>query len=332
MRALAFMGVDLLFVLLMAFFLGATLWTNGASIRLAQESVLYPIGMMAFLLLTRSLLWVYRHCRRQNGALSLKKVFLQTLRDWIPFILIDFIYENLHDLSRYFHTHDIAGTLMGWDMKLFGMELTLWSQRFFHPLLTDYMAFTYALYFIFPLVIMYYLSYRNLRSELREVILALSFTFLLGFLGYVFFPCSPPRYFLENQYTEPVRLYGFYIFNQLQSKWDSLSAIRAGAFPSLHVGISSIALIYAFRFRKFSRFTRVLFWIYVPLVISLWVSTIYLRHHWFIDIAAGWFLAVFSCWMSPLVIGGWEDLKRAILAAERPAREPESVTSAPETT
>src|SRR5262249_19107425 len=129
----------------------------------------------------------------------------------------------------------------------------------------------------------------------------------LGFLGYVFFPCSPPRYFLENVYNSPAHLQGYFLFNQLQARWDSLSVVRAGAFPSLHVAISTIALIYACRYRDRSRLDKVIFWAYLPLVVSLWFSTVYLRHHWFIDILAGWILALLSCWVVPLWIRKWED-------------------------
>lgn len=305
-------GLDLIFVVFMALLLATILVTQGFSLRIAQTSVLAPIGMMVFLLITRSGLWIYRHYRNQNGTLSPSHVFLQTLRDWIPFILIDFIYENLHDLSHHFNNHDIAGTMMRWDIRLFGVEPTLWSQKFFNPLLTDYMTFAYALYFILPLVIMYFLSYRNLRSDLREIILALSLCFLIGFLGYVFFPCSPPRYFLVHEFTHPVHLYGPYLFNTLQSRWDQLSVIPTGAFPSLHVAISSIALIYAYRFSHRSRFDRRLYLLYIPLVISLWLSTVYLRHHWFIDILAGWLLALFCCWIAPILMMRWEDLRKVV--------------------
>lgn len=309
LRFIATLGIDLTFVFVMALLLGVALLSNGHHLRIAQASVLYPIGMMVFLLLTRSALWIYRHGKGQNGSLSLPRVFFQTLRDWIPFILIDFIYENLHDLSGHFQIRDIAGVMMRWDIALFGVEPTLWSQRFFNPVLTDYMTFAYALYFILPLIIMYFLSYRNLRSHMREMVLALSLCFLIGFLGYVFFPCSPPRFFIKNEFTDPVNLYGPWLFNRLQAQWDNLSAIPTGAFPSLHVAISAIALVYAFRFRKWGRFDRGLYRIYIPLVLSLWISTIYLRHHWFIDILAGWVLALFCCWIAPLLVKVWAEFR-----------------------
>lgn len=302
-------GLDLILVMLMAFFLIVTIWTNDATVKFSQQSVLYPIGMMLFLLLTRSGLWIYRHFQGKNGVLSIQKVFAQTLRDWIPFILIDFIYENLHDLSEYFNNRDIANTLMVWDIKLFGVEPVLWSQKFFHPLLTDYMAFVYALYFILPLMIMYLLAYRNRRGPLREMILAISMTFMLGFLGYVFLPCSPPRYFIDPSLFQPTHLYGYYIYNHLQAKWDHLSAVSLGAFPSLHVGISTVALVYAYRFRNWSRFDNRLFYLYIVLIVSLWVSTVYLRHHWFIDIAAGWAIALFASYLAPGLMKSWENLR-----------------------
>ncbi len=304
--------LDLWFVAILAISLLVTLWGHRASIRFAQASVLYPIGMMVFLLLSRLALWGYRHFKGQNGALSMGRVCLQTLRDWTPFIVIDFIYENLHDLSQYFYLHrDIAGTLMAWDIALFGVEPVLWSQRFFHPLLTDYMAFAYALYFILPLFTMYLLAFRDRRGELKEMILALSLTFLLGFVGYVFLPCSPPRYFLESGVFEPVQLYGRFLYDHLQAKWDNLSAIRSGAFPSLHVGISTVALIYALRFRRWSRFDYGLSLVYAVLIVSLWLSTVYLRHHWFIDIAAGWGIALFSAVSARFLIAQWEKLRMA---------------------
>ena len=69
------------------------------------------------------------------------------------------------------------------------------------------------------------------------------------------------------------------------------AVISGGAFPSLHVGLSAVALIYAYKYRNVNRAFRIIWYAYVPLVLSLWFSTIYLRHHWVIDIFAGWAVA-----------------------------------------
>ena len=57
------------------------------------------------------------------------------------------------------------------------------------------------------------------------------------------------------------------------------------AFPSLHTAASLVALVYAWRF------ARRWFYVLLPFVLGLWVSTIYLRHHYFVDLLAGWILA-----------------------------------------
>ena len=64
--------------------------------------------------------------------------------------------------------------------------------------------------------------------------------------------------------------------------------IRRDVFPSLHVGISFVVWLYAYRN------SRRLFLVLSPLILSLWVSTVYLRYHYLIDCIAGLILAPLS--------------------------------------
>lgn len=294
-------GPDLLFAMVMTLIFLFTLWSVGGQVRFIQASLGLPVGIMLFLLIYRSVLKKFRSDYNPQRALI--------LRDWLPFLLVTFIYENLHDLSKHFYGVDIAGTLMKWDIAIFGVEPTLWAQKLYSPLFTDYMAFAYALYFIFPLVIMFFLSQEERHFEFRKIGLTLTFTFIMGFIGYVVWPTSPPRYFITDMFTNPVTLHGPILYDRLQAAWDGLSVIPCGAFPSLHVGISSVALIYAWKFRNFSKLYKVIWWVYLPLVISLWFSTIYLRHHWVIDIFAGWAVAYTGYFLSEHVLSGWRRLR-----------------------
>lgn len=296
-RAITAIGPDLLLTLVMSLVLVITLIDSGGGVRLFQATLGYPIGLVLFLIIYRSIAHKLRPRVKPHVG--------HILRDWMPFILVTFIYENLHDLSKHFMNTDIAGTLMKWDIAIFGVEPTLWAQKIYSPLLTDIMAVSYAMYFILPLGIMLLLSNRDDRKELRTMTLTLTFTFLLGFLGYVLLPCSPPRYFITALFTDPVRLHGPWIYDALQAQWDTLSVIPCGAFPSLHVGISSVALIFAWKYRNINTTFRVIWWLYIPLVTSLWFSTIYLRHHWFIDIAAGWAVAIASYAAAEYILGHW---------------------------
>jgi membrane-associated phospholipid phosphatase len=47
-------------------------------------------------------------------------------------------------------------------------------------------------------------------------------------------------------------------------------------------------------------------------VVGLWLSTIYLRHHYFVDLVAGWALAPVAAGLAPRVDGWWARRQRAL--------------------
>lgn len=290
----ATLGFDTFILMAMALLLAGFVLAMGGHIRFLQASVILPISAVLATIIVKKF-------QRPD---EWRSDLITVLRDWVPFLLIVFIYENLHDIAGQAMDFDIAGTLYRWDVALLGVEPTLWAQRIFSPFLTDLFSISYALYFFQPLFIMFLLSLWNMRMEFRHMALAITIAYVLGFAGYVFLPASPPRYFIESLFTDPSRLYGLFLFDKMQSTWDNLSVIAGGAFPSLHVGLSTVALIYAFKLRNMNRAFRIIWYIYIPLVLSLWFSTIYLRHHWVIDIFAGWIVAAAA-------VGGAEILMRA---------------------
>lgn len=296
---MATLGFDLVMLIVMALLLIVSVLALGGHIRLLQASVVLPTVSAAAALVIKA--------RQRPG--QWREEAQHILRDWVPFLFVVFIYENLHDVAGQAMDFDIAGWLHQADVAILGFEPTIWAQRVFSPLATDLFSVSYALYFFEPLLIMFLLSMWDRRAEFRNMALALTIAFLLGFIGYVFLPASPPRYAIEPLFTDPARLYGLFLFDRLQGAWDGLSVISGGAFPSLHVGLSSVALLYAFRFRNLSRTFRVIWYAYLPLVVSLWFSTIYLRHHWVIDIFAGWLVALVAMVGADLLTRVWERLR-----------------------
>jgi len=295
----ATVGIDLVFLFFMtALLVGAVILLDGR-IRILQASVGLPLGIMGGLIVIKSIKSL------RSAAASIPII----LRDWVPFLFIAFIYENMHDVAGRVMNYDIASVMYRWDLMIFGVEPTLWIQKFFSPWLTDVMSVSYALYFAFPLVIMFFLSLLGRRRAFRQMVLCLTFVFIIGFLCYVLFPCSPPRYFIKDLFTNPHHLTGLFVYNRLQDMWDGFSVIGGGAFPSLHVGLSSVALIYAYKYRHFSKLYYWIWVIYIPLVTSLWISTVYLRHHWVIDIFAGWIVAAIGYILAKHTIKLWEHLQ-----------------------
>lgn len=294
-------GPDLLLSLAMTGILVSTVIFAGGQIRYFQASLGLPVGIMLVLMAHRTILKYVREDYNPNRLII--------LRDWLPFLFVTFIYENLHDLSKHFYSHDIAPLLYQWDISIFGVEPTIWAQKLYSPLLTDYMALAYAAYFFLPLFIMFFLSQEDRRFEFRGMALACTFSFIMGFIGYIIWPASPPRYLITDLYTNPHTLHGVFIYDALQGMWDGLSVVPCGAFPSLHVAISALALMYAWKFRGFSGLYRWIWYLYIPIVTSLWISTVYLRHHWVVDIFAGWVIALLGFFISEYTLRAWRNLR-----------------------
>jgi membrane-associated phospholipid phosphatase len=91
------------------------------------------------------------------------------------------------------------------------------------------------------------------------------------------------------------------IFNR-QVEFMDFARIQRDVFPSMHVAISFVVWLYAYRN------SRRLFWIISPLILSLWVSTVYLRYHYLIDVLAGLALAPLCYWLSNFLFARFEEI------------------------
>ena len=128
------------------------------------------------------------------------------------------------------------------------------------------------------------------RARFREMMSGLMVVCFFGLLGYLLVPAIGPEFTLRAQYTVPLSQ-PLAVFNR-QVEFMDFARIRRDVFPSMHVAISFVVWLYAWRN------SRRLFWILSPLVLSLWVSTIYLRYHYLIDCLAGLLLAPPCYWLA----------------------------------
>jgi membrane-associated phospholipid phosphatase len=217
--------------------------------------------------------------------------FLSTCRDWAPFIYVVFVYENIKVLVTVVVPETADPVLRGIDEGMFGGEPTLWMERFNAPLLTDYLAFSYLLYFVLPLSVLAYLYLRE-RAAYRRFMLAVVVSFVFTFIGYVLVPAEGPRMYMTDAY--PSQLSGpFYALTV--DRWETIRSITRDCFPSHHTVIALLSMYYAMRIedRRWRPFVIAV----AVLGASLIVSAFYLRYHWFIDIVAGFVVAGISIWI-----------------------------------
>lgn len=222
--------------------------------------------------------------------------------DWLPFSVCAFIYENLHDLTNLVRPTTFDDTLMRLDGALFGVQPTIWLEAHaVTPLLTDWMAFSYSLYFFFPAALLVALYRRGDERRFRTLSVALLLAFLVGFAFYVTIPAIGPRYWLRDQYQVAV-LSGTLFRGNASEIFKSVEFVQRDCFPSLHTAISALALIHAHTWRDVLPGRGAWRWIFLPLVLSLWASTVYLRQHWFVDVLGGLALAAALTWAAPRLV------------------------------
>jgi membrane-associated phospholipid phosphatase len=275
----------------------------GGSMELAIDSAAPLVVLGAFMAVTaivRAPL-LFRDRRRffEQQALA--------IRAWAPFVLLYVCYRALRRTMNLLVVHGVEDKLRALDERLFGISPSWWFDRFASPWLTDLMAFAYGLMFVLPMIVLVLLYVRERRDAFREVALALLGAFYLGFALYLLVPARSPRIV----YDYPHALHGATGLYELSALgWDRLQQITYDAFPSLHTTISTIALAFAWRHGSAlsRRRPRLLFWIFLPCVIALQISTLYLRQHYFVDLIGGWALAALVVWLAPLAVRGWNAL------------------------
>lgn len=228
-----------------------------------------------------------------DGPLSFVGPFWEIFRDWFPFLIILLMYYSLWgDATHLMVTTDRDHALIAIDQRIFGFQASVTLQRIVSPAMTSWMTFAYFFHIInIPLVGCFIYVWRP-RARFREMMSGLMVVSFLGLLGYLLVPAIGPMFSLRNQYTVPLDK-SIWMFNRNIDFMD-FARIRRDVFPSLHVAISFVVWLYAYRNSK------KLFWILAPLILSLWLSTLYLRYHYLIDVVAGLFLAPFS-----FMLGNW---------------------------
>jgi membrane-associated phospholipid phosphatase len=212
-----------------------------------------------------------------------KNLKLHPLRDWMPFVVCLITYELLSKFANWINPNDQDALLAAIDHTIFGVHPTVWMERFISPGLTDYLSLTYALYFFWPPLLGCDLYLRRKLGSFRDLMLAVVLTCFIGYIGYLLVPAVGPQYFQSALYTRG--LDSGPTGNAIIFTVDELKPILRDCFPSLHTAVTTVVLIFAWRH------SRLLFWPILPLCLSLFFSTMYLRFHYFIDLVAGWVLA-----------------------------------------
>jgi len=237
-------------------------------------------------------------------------------RDLIPFLFCANVYANLHDMIAFFGAPDITSWLFRMDVAIFGVEPTIWAQRFAQPVLTDFFTFCYWLFYVLPPLLGLLLYLKGEGRAFRMTLVSIVFCLYLGYVGYVALPAGPPRYAIPEHAFGPPLVGLIAALDASRAAPAALPLTMKGAFPSLHCGVMVLAMLLAWRHLRWF-FPIILFF-----GVGLILGTVYLRHHWVVDIFAGILAALVADRLTPPLETWWQ------ARAQRYAAQPNGAADA----
>jgi membrane-associated phospholipid phosphatase len=254
-------------------------------------------GRFRIVMLTLAVWLVYRliPCR-----------FTLLCRIIVQMFLLSWWYPDTYELNRLFPNLDHH--FAAYEQWLCGCQpALLFSQAISHPVFSELMHLGYASYFpLIALVSLFYFFFRYKEFD-RAVFIILT-SFFIYYVIFIFLPVTGPQYYylaagLDNiaqgifpnvhdyfaTHDQPLPMPGYSdgYFYQCVASAHATGERPTAAFPSSHVGITTILMILAWRSRS-----RPLFWGITPLYILMCLATVYIQAHYVVDVIGGWVSAV----------------------------------------
>lgn len=197
----------------------------------------------------------------------------------IPFIIFMIVYDSLHDITAYVNSNYLDAVLIQIDRwLLLGSDVIVLAYTIIPQFLTQWLVFSYNLYFLYFILTPFIFVLLEKDKEIEEALSTVILGCYIGVVGYFLVPCYGPviaqRDLFDFSFAK-----GYLIERYAELKF------FYHCFPSLHVAITAIWLYFSKKHIKW------LYYIYLPLIVSLWIATLYLRWHYLIDVIAGFIIA-----------------------------------------
>jgi membrane-associated phospholipid phosphatase len=216
-------------------------------------------------------------CLAARAARSRSEV-MRFARHWYPLPLYIFFFEELQGLVHAIFPGWFDRRLVAFDYALTGVHPSVWLARFASPALNDFMQFAYMTYFLNLVVLPVILYARRERLAFWTVMVSTAIANYSIYVIAILLPIESPYYSLASLQTKT--LAGGYC-TALIGLIERFGRVHGAAFPSAHVAGSTVAVLAAWRYRRW------LLWVCLPFFVCMCVATVYGRYHYVADVLAG---------------------------------------------
>lgn len=249
-------------------------------------------GRIRIAVITLSLWGVYR---------ALPCRFMVLVRVLVQMLLLVWWYPDTYEINRMFPNLDYL--LAEWEQTLFGFQPALvFAKTFPWPVVSELMDMGYFMYYPMIAIVGFYYFFTHYEKFERCCFIILT-SFFIYYAIFIFFPAVGPTYYYDavgigdiakgifpplhdyfSTHTDclvsPGYPQGF--FYHLVEDAKATGERPTAAFPSSHVGVSTICMLLTARTKNWK-----LFWVLFPIYVFLCLATVYIQAHYLIDAIAG---------------------------------------------
>ena len=220
--------------------------------------------------------------------------------------LLAWWYPDTYEINRMFPNLDHI--FAGWEQDLFGCQpALLFAKALPWAVVSELMSMGYFMYYpMIALVSFYYFFCRYYEAERAAFVMLASF--FIYYLVYIYVPVAGPTFYFDavgiseitkgifpalgdyfNTHTNclPTPGYTDGIFYQLVEDAKNAGERPTAAFPSSHVGVSTICMLLVWHAGN-----RKMLYVMLPFYIFLCLATVYIQAHYLIDAIAGLISAI----------------------------------------
>ena len=220
--------------------------------------------------------------------------------------LLAWWYPDTYEINRMFPNLDHI--FAGWEQDLFGCQpALLFAKALPWAVVSELMSMGYFMYYpMIALVTFYYFFCRYYEAERAAFVMLASF--FIYYLIYIYVPVVGPTFYFDavgiseitkgifpalgdyfNSHTNclPTPGYTDGIFYQLVEDAKNAGERPTAAFPSSHVGVSTICMLLVWHAGN-----RKMLYVMLPFYIFLCLATVYIQAHYLIDAIAGLISAI----------------------------------------
>ena len=214
--------------------------------------------------------------------------------------LLIYWYPETFDINRMIPNFDYL--LADLEQKIFGFQPALaFSQMYPQRWFCELLNMGYFAYYPLIIVTSAYLYFKD-RRYFEYFFFIVLFSFFCYYTLYILFPTAGPQFYFQAIGLDQVQAgvfphVGYYFdkhqelltpaynsgfFSQIVQNTQQVGERPTAAFPSSHVGISTLIFILILKNRRYIFFSMLF-----PIYLALVAATVYIQAHYVIDVIAG---------------------------------------------